>query len=70
MPPSNAQSLVGGGLTGLFHRTTIPLTLLLLATLLISLKIGELELTMAVLEVEMMAVKLKLLTTGLISRTL
>ena len=56
-PPRRAQSFKGGGLRVPPHSTTIDSTLVLPATALISLKIGEEEVMVRLAEAVMMAVK-------------
>ena len=55
-PPSRAQSFKGGGLRLPSQSTTMELTLELPATALISLKMGEEEVMVRLVEVVMMAV--------------
>ena len=56
-PPRRAQSFKGGGLRVPPHSTTMDSTLVLPATALISLKIGEEEVMVRLAEAVMMAVK-------------
>ena len=56
-PPRRAQSFKGGGLRVPPHSTTMDSTLVLPATALISLKMGEEEVMVMLVEAVMMAVK-------------